>query len=63
MEKWCERAKKAMKEQGITQKNIADMIGRSRVTVSKVLNGEISDVVINEISDYLNISNTHGDQP
>lgn len=57
---WCYKAKTEMQRKGITQKQLAKEIGRTRQSVSKVLNGTmISQPAVNDISAYLGISNKY----
>jgi DNA-binding XRE family transcriptional regulator len=57
---WCYKAKTEMQRQGISQVELAKAIGRTRQSVSKVLNGTmICQPAVNDISAYLKISNEY----
>jgi transcriptional regulator with XRE-family HTH domain len=49
------RIKDAIKEKGITQKELAEMIGVSEVGLSKGVNGNISESLLSKISHAINI--------
>ncbi len=57
---WCYKAKTAMQRQGLSQVQLAKEIGRTRQSVSKVLNGTmICQPAVDDISAYLKISNKY----